>query len=597
MQFVRHLARLSGLKSRIMLWRKASRARVIAMAIVLPSLAACAGRAALETQTLPVHETITVQPTPAVKIPAQLQERRIPALASIEITDFGDDGVGYQRPGYLAAELTTRDVTSISLVGGMVREDGARRVLLHRPVDPQPYDDEWPGSWADGVNDVAETWDFSGDFLWDGQNGDFTVLWKTEPEASTRTVHGRFRAAGEDEYRDSILVISLAEGNVEDVIETSTGKSQSRQSGDEFQLTNLMLNGDDTMQGEPGTSLFFDEGAQLAYASRPLPSGSYFLGLTAETADGDEAARYATCIVNNDNLSAGYRAFLDTQDGFQFLYPETWIHSVEKAGSNLFSAPSGATQLRVSTHPDMQGRPAVDLKRMALDAYGDVTILYEDQTEVGQSGGLRTVYGYDSDDGPRTGILLTFAQDGKAFVMDLEGPAADEASLLELAGNVARSWTSRPLVSDRDGHWVEATIDGLPIMVPANYRYGQLSNGWHHFADDGNGAFLAFRSESAVEQGLFDRMDYWKQVAADDARDFGASNAYVLERGGRSWSRIDFEYATESGQHMMGSIMVTRIGERFLVIWSEGPADRYQQLEETTFLVVMDDISHRQPLP
>ena len=64
----------------------------------------------------------------------------------------------------------------------------------------------WPGDWANGIYSLVETWDFSGDYLWDGQQGDFVILWTSDPTSEMRNVHGRYRAAGSEQYLDAILL-------------------------------------------------------------------------------------------------------------------------------------------------------------------------------------------------------------------------------------------------------------------------------------------------------------------------------------------------------------------------------------------------------
>ena len=315
-------------------------------------------------------------PAPTLPPPANLQERPdVPSMVSLNIVDSGEESASFQRPAYMSAEVFGRDIGSVSLIGGVVKGDGTRRVTLYRPVDPDLNDDEWPGSWTDGVHEIIQTWDFGGDFLFDGRDGDFVILWATDFESDTRTVHGRFRPAEEAEYEDVIMVVNKTAGSVEELIEIETGMPLAYKASDEFQLTNLTLDDENVLHSEPGISLFFDDGAQLALTSRPGPSGTYFMGFSAESASGDGEVKLVTYTVDNDALNPGHRAYFDPLRGFQLQYPESWQGPVDRQGLLVFSDPAGATNMSISSHPDMSGRPAVELRNLALDTYGDVNVL------------------------------------------------------------------------------------------------------------------------------------------------------------------------------------------------------------------------------
>ncbi|UCG23537.1 MAG: hypothetical protein JSW55_15530 [Chloroflexota bacterium] len=514
---------------------------------------------------------------------------------SVDIVGSGDESASFQRPAYVAAEIVGRDISNVSLIGGSVADDGTRRVMIYRPIDPDLGDEEWPGNWTDGVHEIIQTWDFGGDFLFDGRNGDFVMLWTTDPQSETRTVHGRFRSSGVDDYANAVLTVNTTSGAVEDLIETETGMSLAFEAGDEFQLANLILADDYSLHSEPGISLFFDDGAQLAYTSRPDRSGNYFLGVSAESAGGDSNMTLVDFRVDNDALNPGHRTYFDPHRGIQFQYPESWKGSIDRQGLLAFNDPSGTTSISISTHPDMSGRPAVDLKNMALETYGSVTVLYEDQVEIGQGGGLRTVYGYESAGGSRTGVMLTFSQDGQPFLIDIDGPSSNEAATLELAGVVAGSWDSRPVVASDSGRWVEIVVDGLGVAAPADYSHSHMGNGWHRFAGPTDQIFIAFRAEPVTDPGLSRRMEYWTEVARRNVDDFAGSPLRTVRRGDREWARVDIEYRLETGDMVAGVIMSSKFGDGELVIWGEAPADQYPQIEAEVLMVAVDELSHAAP--
>lgn len=528
--------------------------------------------------------------------PLALESRRqsLSPVVDLELVGSGDAQAGAQHPAYVMVELTGRDVSNVSLLGGSVSEDGRRRLLFHRPIDPDPDDDNWPGDWADGIHDMAQTWDFTGDYLWDGQRGDFVVLWASEATADTRTAHGRYREAGSDSYLDAVLLVDMVAGVAQEVISLATGETRPFKAGDEFQLAEFVLDEEGRIYSEPGISLGFEEGGHLAFTRRPAPSGTYFLGISAEAAGGEEDSIYARFEVNNDNLLAGYKAFLDVEAGYQLLYPETWPPPLEQGGKKLFADPAGSTAINVSTHPDMDDQPIAKLKQMALEAYGDVSVLYEDEVEIGTNGGLRTVYGYHAVDGSRTGVMLAFSYQGQAYVIDVDGPSPEEARLQDLARIVASEWAGRNVAAGGEGRWRDAEVDGLAVKVPADHRPQQMSNGWHRFAGGDETTFLAMRSEPATGRGLFGELAHWQEVAGQNVQGFASSEIYAEERGDRSWARVDIAYGPDEGQRVGGVILLTQIGERYLILWTESPLASLPDYEARVLASMVDDLS-RQP--
>jgi hypothetical protein len=223
----------------------------------------------------------------------------------------------------------------------------------------------------------------------------------------------------------------------------------------------------------------------------------------------------------------------------------------------------------------------------------NVSVLYEDQIQIGQSGGLRTVYGYESAAGLRTGILLTFSLGDQAYLVDIDGPSEQEATLLDIAGVVADSWTTRAVAPMSSGHWTEVIVDGLPVAVPADYRPQQMSNGWTRLGGANETTFLALRSEPAAGRGLFEGAEHWLGVAGGNVYEFSASNVYSLERHGQGWSRVDFDYTLDGGEKVSGAIMMTLIGDRFLILWVEAPIENFSQYDSEVVLTVVDDLSRR----
>jgi hypothetical protein len=239
----------------------------------------------------------------------------------------------------------------------------------------------------------------------------------------------------------------------------------------------------------------------------------------------------------------------------------------------------------------MGEQPIINLKQRTLDAFGDISILYEDQIEIGHGGGLRTVYGYQAPDGPRTGVMLVFSQQGRAYVIDIDGKAEAEDELMALADVVAKNWVKRATSTRGEGRWMDGSVEGLPVKIPAEHRPHSMDNGWQRFAGGDQFTFLAMRSEPTAEQGLFNALQHWLGVAGGSVQEFVSSEIYAHQRNDRSWARADFEYALTEGDQIAGAIMVTRIGDRFLILWAEAPLAAFHDYDFGILQTVVDELS------
>ncbi len=514
----------------------------------------------------------------------------LPTLAKIEIVGASHEPVGIQMPAYLAAEISGRRLTQVVEIAGRYENDGRRRIVTYNHLTADGDDPEH-ARWADGVHEVLKVWYAEGDYLSDGTNGDFVVLWPSEVESEFLTVNGRHRPAGDAEYEAALLAINRETGQAQAVIRVSDGTVITTSPGDEFQITNLILVDDQSLAPEEGMALFMDKVTDLSVERQPLPGGAYYYGLKTENESGDIRMAMVDYTVGNEILLSGYRAYFDPTGGFQFLYPADWSRPSSIGGRLTSANISDTVRLTISTHPKLAQRPVEELKAEVLRSFGNVQVLYEDTVQIGSSGALWTAYGYDDPESPRTGIFLTMIQDGQAYVIDVDGRMDEEATVLEVIGMLQKTWVSR-LVSlgQQPGQWERVNLEGADIAVPTTYQYAELNNGWHRFDGGDGGTFLAFKLEPAAGGRILDRIRHWLEVAGRDVTDFAFSEFYVLELGGRSWLRLDFSYQKDEGIDMKGSLMATRLDQELFFSWAEAPADQFEDLDQDTLLLSLADL-------
>jgi hypothetical protein len=308
-----------------------------------------------------------------------------------------------------------------------------------------------------------------------------------------------------------------------------------------------------------------------------LASGDYFLHLIASGAENSDAS-ITDFPVNNDSFIPDYQVYLNTEYGFQFLYPAAW-QAPQLQDTRLVTGDSaGSTTLTVTVHPDMAGRAASDLKSLALSQFGNVTTLFEDQMSVGDTGALWTAYGYTGADGSHTGVLLVFVRDGVGYTVDMDGPETAEAQTVDLMNTFAQNWLFRPdITAPRAREWVAASFDNLAMPVMATYYQEELDNGWRRFSVGDGISFLAFRSEPLSEDDLADVVGRWRDVVGRGTAGFAISEDYIIALNGRDWTRTDFAYMGEGGLEIQGFVMAAEINGQAVIFWAEMPTTRYEE--------------------
>ena len=163
----------------------------------------------------------------------------------------------------------------------------------------------------------------------------------------------------------------------------------------------------------------------------------------------------------------------------------------------------GTAQMQVRIYPGWTGDLAA-LQSEVLATFGTVSVLQQEPVSIGATAvaGIRTAYGYDSAErGPRTGMFLTFLNDGVGYVVDLDGPREAEAAALAIHDTIASTWQFLP---SRLGFgpepWATLNVGNFRVRYPAGYAYQEFNN-WHRFAADPQ-TFVAVRiQQSDAEAG------------------------------------------------------------------------------------------------
>lgn len=532
-------------------------------------------------------------------------------LAEVPAPEFNityvlDHNVGVQKPAYMEVEIIGRDIENVVLIGGRYEADGRLLLLEYDNLIPEPTylpDGSQLYEWKDGFHDDFFVWQTTSTYLYDANQGDYVTMWPTDYESPLYSVVGRYRRAGAQNYFDANLVFDTGTG-LFDSAWTYQAEAKSAPNeifpaaGDEFQVYNQYLDDNGDLTYEPGVSVFFDENLQVYYTWLPVPSGQYFLGFSAETIAGETAEAFEDYTVDNDNIIDGYQAYLDPYEGFQFLYPDNWYSPTYDSVQLYTSDFDSQSFLYITPYPDVAGN-AQALKQQTLTTFGAVDVVNEQNVTVGGMPGLFTAYAYEGDDGPHTGMFLTFVDSNKnlGFVVDLDGPASAEDANLTIIQQVIDSWVFQPAgFGLHAGNWAVLEGGDFQVTLPSDFTYEELESGWQLFSSSDSVSFVALRNDPATGDEPTVIVEDWAETAATDGDGnplpgFSASEAYRFPFGNVAWARVDFEYENSDGDTVWGFLMATVVGDQDVVAWAEAPQDTFNELETSVFLVAISDLT------
>ncbi len=535
---------------------------------LLSWLVACDGE--LNSTAVPPAQTTSAEPTETAEPLPLSQIGTVPT--DIFISQFPVSLIGTasaQRPAFISIEMAGFNVSELSWQIG--RYEGSCNRLVAMGLIAPNDSSEGATQWLDGAHQADFSWPAVDHFLSDGESGGFVQVQAT---STIGLISGRYRSALSGEVVAANLLMDLDSADIVG-LQTPSGESLTAAAGDGFQLFQRCLESDGTIRSVPGIEIRFFEGGQLNLTQEPLPSGDFFLHLTASGPE-NSVSSTTDFPVDNDTLVPDREVYLDTDYGFQFLYPAGW--SAPQAVDTRVITGDDSTSLTVTTHPDLAGKTPSDLKNQALAQFGNVPILFEDQISIGDAGALWTAYGYTGNDGSHTGILLTFIKDDIGYTIDLDGLETAEAQTISQMNALAESWLFRPdITALRALEWTTVAFDGLLMPVKANYYQEELDNGWRRFTVGDGMSFMAVRTEALAATDMAGQIDRWIEVASREVADFAVSDHYPFSLNGREWTRADFAYEGEGELRIQGAFLVAEVNGGTVIYWIEIPETRYEE--------------------
>lgn len=532
-----------------------------------------------------------------------------PYLTNIRLDSGPRDTVHIASPAFMRADLTGHRLAEVALVAGQVAADG-RHVLRQYEVI-QPADMTFKGGvnaafWRDGQHESLIIWDATAPYLADAAGtGDFVPLRPIDasPAGPQLAAAGQFQPAGSERVIDASVAFASggpASRHLWATVETTGGARLVGEiapaPGDVFYPSVLFIDGVGNLTAERGVALVFDESSAIYRSTRALPAGSYALGIRAGVLGTGTTIATQPVTVDPSSAPEGFRAYVDAARGVQFLYPAGWLPPVAQEAITYTRNISDTAQMQVRYYPGWTG-DLTALQNEVMGTFGQVSILQNEPATIGAEAlsGLRTAYGYESaEKGPRTGVFLAFLKDGVGYVVDMDGPRADETATLAYVDAIAATWQFLP---ERLGFgpelWSVLNVGEFRLRYPNELAY-QAFNNWHRFAADSQ-TFAAVRIQPAGRTPA-EAMIGLLETAAEGVAGFSAGTSQRVFYGGFLWERNDFIYTDANGAVVRGLLLSRQQDGVEIAFWSETP-DPPGNSVERLFLPIAASIERIPPPP
>jgi hypothetical protein len=540
-----------------------------APAATMPTTVAAASITDPEMTALPIQQPAPFEPLP-----------------SIAIVSASTQAAGVQAPAYLEVEIVGEGLGEVTFLAAQVLDDG-RRLLV--AADRLPNMASTAAGWGGTIHELAQAWFPQAYFLTNGHEGAFVVVRPPAGDEPQLELTGALQSAGSPPA-DVTLRFDATTGAFKSA---AGGPSETLATGDLFQPVTEFLAADGmAITAEPGPELAVTNAeTPLAIELRPLPSGRYTAAVHAKLAGQTLASPSVTFIVQNDNLVPGYQAYLSPQWGFQFLVPAHWEVAYSDDGAVVFAGPHEDRELTVAWRPLGGGISEAGLKPLALEQFGPVQPLYEEQRRIAGLPATWTAYGYEAAAGPRTGVLVTFAHEGRGYVVDLDAPAADEAATIQAVDTLVRSWVFRPHgLARAAGAWRSVPWGERAFSLPALYERLGLEGQRLLFRPSGEDGFIALAiAENDSGQQSAAAWQLVESVTGVPAG-FNAAEPYPFQIGARDVMLLDLIFDGGRGGPMAGLAIFGDLGDQPVWIVAAAPAAEYSAGHEALFLTVAGDI-------
>jgi hypothetical protein len=530
----------------------------------------------------------------------------------VAINNSPRNSVHISQPAIMRAEVTGKQIDEIAIIATQLLADGRSVLRQHETIIPAPItlpSGTVASMWPDGRHESLVIWDTIGGYLSDASGaGDYAILRAVDPSpiGPQLIVEGFYQRPPSDIPLNGNLSFRPDSGESSRLWVGQTVSSGARlvgemvpAPGDIFQPGSVIIDDDNRLILEPGVRLLFSDTGSIFRSARPLPDGSFAVGVAATAIGGSAVVATTGLTVEASNGVEGYRAFVDAPHNVQFLYPVNWPPPESQGNitfaGNSYSSTSDQKIMQVRYYPNWTGDLNA-LQAEALTAFGEVSTLLQETVQIGGDAGvegLQTAYGYESAErGERTGVFLTFLKDGVGYVVDLDGPRSQEADTLATMNTLATYWQFLPSdLGVEAAQWVSMNIGGYQMKYDPSFAH-QFYNSWNRFAADPQ-TFIAVRIQPAGRTPA-EAMTGLLNTAAEGVQQFTAEEPVRFYLGGYVWERNDFTYLDPNGETIDGLLLSRIDKDQEIAIWAEASSGGSSTYIQSTFLPIAASI---QPIP
>jgi hypothetical protein len=538
---------------------------------------------------IPAEPTIIATPTPGYLEPRYKPSDRPIQEPEISKINASKGSVSAQNPSFIDLEITTLHPLSLTLIVSKIEEDGRLFVIDSNPVTG--LDSQMPNSSViePGIHEELLSWDALGMYLTDGLNGVFVNL--QADDLNSGRIRGMLKEAGSDTSRQVNLQFDSDSGFLTGVSDAQSGEPVEYFPGDVFLSESNYLEGGDSFMSEAGTELSFTENGLLYLARRTLPDGRYQLDYKFENPNMKPLHLYEQEVVDSIEYESGGSVFFDPGSGLQFALPPGWAVPENQFGTLTTNSFDDTYTLTVAYLPVEISMTSGRLRQEALDAYGDISILYEEPMTIGDVNTSWTAYGYESEDVLMTGVFMTMVSGGWGYVFDLEGTDVEDEALVNMADQIFDTIAIRSVNrEEHPGQWRDADLGAYTVSADRSLLQFTTSTGWERFTSKDGDSFISFRQ---LDSTLADRSDLRTIVLTDLLRPqakIALSEQYAVGFGNEQWNRIDYRVIDFGEEPRIGFLMRSAAPTTDVLVWAESTEDKIAAMERETFMPMTADV-------
>ncbi len=523
------------------------------------------------------------------------------SIPVVNITNIYPDETSIAVPITISMEVTGRNISQGKFTVDKIEADGsAVRLETSRIITKIVVDNvtQEVNQWNPGVDDSDFTWDAEVPSISDGKTTSLEQVVTTEGVSS---VAGRYQYPGSGNWVD-VTVIFNDNGGVANVVSSNPGSnavaSVRAEAGGIFQTYKSIVTPDGRVLQQEGTSFTWPEKG-ITWDFVPAPTGNYNLGFLIESVGGTTGFSSVRVSVNNDNVNSDLRGYVDNDWGFNFQRPDGWFSVDYFPEQNFLQTGSRDNKQYMFVYPgdddvsDLKKIAQSVLDKFSLDSNGKFKKITVDGKDA-----LEFTFSYTNDEGDYFGRAFAIYQDDLQFGLVFSSEAMNETDMdnnYQLFLDDLTFFNATEIKAKDTGTWSrDHFTDETHYPVPTTWMPGgediKDANWWFYHPNDDNtdatfaGVLVYKESEDDADTWLTDVLDEY--IADKKGYILDNEDTYYGEQN--TWRFASFTHRGDNGEDITGRVYVTIKNNIPYVMWFEAPADKFLEVFNTTFTIMLD---------